>query len=1334
MKRFSLLLLFCLSGFGPILAAPILKLRSFSVNNGLSQYDISDIVQDSYGFMWIATYDGLNRYDGISNRIYRHSPDEVSSISYNRIRTLNFDPVLNQLWIGTDGGGINVYDYGTDSFRHLYLVEDHNPRLPENDIVDIESERGGRLWIATRNAIFLTSPAQTGTALQIIQTIPCPSGQSVRALHQQDDSTLFVAFPGRICIHTRQSGSYIFEDSLSLPEQTTFNTFCTTSNGSYIASNHGIYLITLPHENGSNRIALRPVAVTGDLSGTEELTTLAADRNVLYTTVRNKGLYRLTHSDRRLKATKVETDSEPFLSKNLLRKLYIDQSRTLWISSSNKGLGIIDLAQKQFNRLHFGQYEEDASQLVTRLMLDDRDRLWIGTQKNRLYVRLPDERFERYLLPQRPVSAIVQNSAGGIWIATGGKILSTPDTSLPPRFKEIYPGTYAFADSLGAAFSICEDSLGHVWIGCRKGIVNIRGNEHTILPLEWQNQVRVIPDRSCNRIWVCTNRNGLRQLELDSSGRIRDRHLYQYLPDNPQSLSSSVVWTLSQAADGTAYVGTDAGLNRIDPKSRRVTRFPVPSRLHSCKTLAITEDHDGTFWINTSQGVMSYDPQTGKEMIYDSTDGLSSNSMTEAAALDKDNTLYIGGNEGINYFTASDLTGNTIAPNVVISGFRIFNKPIRTGEKINGRIILQAPVLDTRSIELKHFQNNFSFDLSVLSFNNPLKNKYRYRLKGYNDEWTTADASQRSVSFNNLPPGSYRFELSAMNNDGVPTEQPKTVEILIRRAPWDTGWAYLLYTLFLGAIVLLLYHYWQKQQQLRQALFIEQIRHQAEHDANENKIRFYANITHELRTPLTLITAPLQELSARADLDPKIRSLLGIMRRNGDRLLELVNQFLDLRKIDNQNLPLQVCMCDYVKLLGATVQRFSTIAEQKNMDFRFESTQTAMTGWADADKITCIVSNLLSNAFKFTPQGGHILLSLESRGSHFIIRVEDSGCGIAPKDLPHIFERFYQADSKAASGTGIGLELVKRLVELHKGSIQAKSTLGSGSCFRIEIPVEDAAYREEERRSGSENPAAPTADPTPTPVEESADKPLLLLVEDDEEMRSYIRSLLNPDYRISEARNGKEAMEIALQEIPDLIVSDVMMPESDGIEFCHNLKNNFRTSHIPVILLTAKNAETQGLESGALDYILKPFIPQNLLLKIRNLIQYRNDCRMNPSAENTVAEKISQFQEAKEKEFLEKAYRIVEDNMSNSEFGVEEMIRILRVSRTQLHRKMTALTGKSASAFIRNVRLDKAREMLETGHYSISEVLYTVGYNSPSYFSKTYKERFGVLPSELLQK
>lgn len=1333
MKRLLLLILPCL--WLHAMSSPVLKLRPLSVNNGLSQYDISDLEQDFYGFMWIATYDGLNRYDGIANRIYRHNPDDAKSISYNRIRALKFDSAREQLWIGTDGGGINIYDYGTDSFRHLYLVADHNPRLPENDIVDIESEAGGSMWIATRSAVFLVAGEDDkDSSLHIVQTIPYDTGQTIKTLAQTGCDSLFIAFTTKICIYTRQRESYIFSNELPLPAGALLNALCTDNNGTiFAATTRGLFRIEAP--SGSGKTSLRPVVIEGAEEAAEDFRVLAADGNDLYTVIRGKGLCRLIPDGERMTAVRTETDPAHFPTENIVRQLYIDRSRTLWVSTSNKGLGIIDLSQKQFNRLQLGDYSAVETQLITRLMLDDRALLWIGTQKNGLYIRRPEGTVSHCRLPVGPVSAIAQSSEGKIWVAAGGKILTDAGTSQNPSFREFYPGNYSFADSLGAAFSICEDSLRNIWIGCRKGIVNLRGERHTVLPLEWQNQVRVIPDRFSNRMWVCTNRNGLLRLELDGAGNIRGNTLYEHHTDNPNSLSSSVVWCLTQTLDGKIYVGTDAGLNCIDPVTHTVTRFPGTSRLHNSKTLAITEDRAGVLWINTSQGLLSYDPRTGREMEYDYTDGLSSNSMTEAAVLAPDNTLYIGGNEGVNYFTSSNLTGNTIPPKVVVSGFRLFNKPISAGEKIDGRVILDTPIFQTREIRLRHFQNNFALDFSALSFNNPLKNKYVYRLRGYNDDWVAADATQRSASFSNLLPGTYLFELTGTNNDGIPAENIVTLKIVIRPAPWNTGWAYLLYTLLTAAVVYLLYRYYHKQQLLRQELLIEQIHRQAEHDANENKIRFYANITHELRTPLTLITAPLLELAERTDLDPKTRSQLGIMRRNSDRLLELVNQFLDLRKIDNQSLPLRVGFCDWTKVLGTTAQRFSAIAEQKQIGFRFETEERRMPGWVDPDKITGVVSNLLSNSFKFTPQGGQIRLSLHVREQYYVITVEDTGCGITAKDLPHIFERFYQADGKAASGTGIGLELVKRLVELHKGTIRAESTPGSGSCFRVEIPVEGTFYAEVEKRHDSE----PLLSDVTTEVAaaepcDTDNKPVILLVEDDEQMRSYIRSLLSADYRIIEVRDGNEGLQASLQEIPDLIVSDVMMPGMDGIELCRNIRNNFRISHIPVILLTAKNTETQGLESGALDYILKPFVPQNLLLRIRNLLQYRQQYKLDPKADSPISEKIARFEEEKERLFLEKACRIVEDHMSDSEFGVEEMIRILVVSRTQLHRKMTALTGKSASAFIRNIRLDKAREMLETGRYSISEVLYTVGYNSPSYFSKTYKERFGVLPSELLQK
>ena len=748
----------------------------------------------------------------------------------------------------------------------------------------------------------------------------------------------------------------------------------------------------------------------------------------------------------------------------------------------------------------------------------------------------------------------------------------------------------------------------------------------------------------------------------------------------------------------------------IDPKTLVLKKAKSEGIMANSNVLSICEDRNGILWAGTSKGLVRYDPADGSERIYDSSDGLVSSYVTAVIAYPDSDTLYVGTNEGANCFLTAGLPGiDNIPTQIAVSGFRVFGK----------EMTFDTPVMETDRIVLPHNQNSVTFLLSVLSYSNPQKNRMFYRLKGWDDNWTETSINSPYATFNKLKKGHYTFEFKGTDSNSALSSDTVSICLVIRPAWWDTIWAYCIYTAIAAALIYFIIIF-----------FKERIRSKSEAEANEAKIRFYDNLTHELRTPLTLVAAPLSELADEKNLPENASYKISVIQSNVNRLLDLADRALDLRKIDSNKMPLTVRYQDITVLVKKMTDRFEPLASHRRISLSCKIQEERMFGWADEEMVTTIVTNLLSNALKFTPEGGQVTVCLQHREKECLISVTDDGCGIPDKEMGHIFERFYQVEKRPLSGTGIGLDLSRSLAELHKGWLKGKSRLGEGSTFTFGFPYFQEAYSPDERDETCEEMSVQVSDPQETSSGDN--RPMILVVEDDFGMSEYIRSVLKPAYRVLTAENGQKGIESSLKNMPDMIISDVMMPVMDGIEMCRRISDDFRTSHIPVILLTAKNDELSGLRAGAVDYIMKPFEPKSLLLKIENLLKYKASVRLSQSPDKSIVQKIREYSDLKEKEFLEKTCHIIEENLGNSDFRVEDLMKELGVSKSQLHKKITALTGQPASALVRNIRLDKAREMLSTGKYSITEVLYSVGFNSPSYFSKMFRERFGVLPSDMI--
>ncbi len=793
-----------------------------------------------------------------------------------------------------------------------------------------------------------------------------------------------------------------------------------------------------------------------------------------------------------------------------------------------------------------------------------------------------------------------------------------------------------------------------------------------------------------------------------------------------------------------------SGLNLFDREKGTVSAsYNQKDGLVSNYILGILEDDHNNLWISAENGLSKFNINTRTFRNYYKEDGLPSWFLTESKyGKGPDGRMYFNTNEGEIVFHPNSIIDDPTPPQVVLSGISLFDRP---DEKLS----YEGFISELKEITLPYNQNDLRFDYVGLHFSVPAKNRYKYILENFDNDWIEA-GNQRNAVYTNLDPGEYVFKVTASNKDGVWNEAGTSLRIIINPPLWATTWAYLFYILFIAGIIYFIWKAQLKRIRIKQEFEMSKFEAQKLHEVDEMKSHFFTNISHEFRTPLTLILGPVKQIIERIK-DEKTKDELSLVHRNAKKLLGLVNQLLDISKLESGNMKLQTIPQNFIPLLKALVLSFTSYAERKRITLRFNSVENEIVIYLDRDKVEKIFTNILSNAFKFTPEGGMIEVSVNKEDKHINVIVSDTGIGIQKEKISKVFDRFYQVDgshTREQEGTGIGLSLTKELVELHKGKIEVESEEGKGTTVTISLPLgkdhlkpdeiiepdkDEVSFEPKESIYFEETKTDLYADNTGKFDLSSitqTDNPLLLIVEDNSDVRNYIKDNLKKDYRVVEAVDGEDGWEKSIEHTPDLIVSDVMMPKMDGFKLCKKLKTDERTSHIPVILLTAKAAKEdklEGYETGADEYLMKPFEPDELRARIRNLIEQRK--RLHEHFRKQGVFELNQTRiTSVDKKFLQKAFDRITDHISDSSFSVELLVEELAISRSVLHRKILSLTGETPGELIRRIRLNKAADLIKQKFGNLSEIALEVGFNNPAHFSESFKKQFGVTPSQYQQK
>lgn len=1316
-----------------------------SINEGLSQSTVFSIDQDKRGNMWFATYDGVNKYDGYAFTVYQHNEDDPNSIANDISRIVKTDS-QGRVWIGTRDG-LSRYDEEKDIFQNFFY-EKNGKHLQVNGIEEISPEQ---LLISTPEGLIMFDIKESKFIDDSFST----------AMHKTIASTLYRQ-DDQIYIGTSTDGLYTysitqktFEKVIPILGTKQIQAILQQSPTRIWVATEGAGLFLINPKTKEIKNYLHSPSNPKSISS-NYIRSLAMDsQNRLWIgTFNDLNIYHEgTDSFASYSSNPVENGS---LSQRSVRSIFMDSQGGMWLGTYFGGLNYYHPIRNRFKNIRNIPYKNSLSDNVVSCIVEDKDKnLWIGTNDGGLNLYNPiTQRFTSYTLQE-------DESARGIGSNNIKAVYVDEKKSL------VYIGTHAGGLSIlhrnsgqvenfnqrnsqlvnENVYAILPDGEGNLWLGTLSALVRFNPEQRSFTTIEKEKdgtpvvskQITTLFRDSHKRLWI-GGEEGLSVFKQEGL----DIQKASILPvSNVTKLFTNCIY---EASNGIIWVGTREGFYCFNEKDKQIKRYNTTNGLPNNVVYGILEDSFGRLWLSTNRGISCFNPETEKFRNFTESDGLQSNQFNTASYCRTSvGQMYFGGINGITTFRPELLLDNPYTPPVVITKLQLFNKVVRPDDETG---ILTKNISETKSITLKSWQTAFSIEFVVSNYISGQHNTFAYKLEGYDKEWYYLTDS-RTVSYSNLPQGTYQFLVKAANSDGKWNPIPTALEIIVLPIWYKTWWALLIFfATFAGFITFVFRFFWMRKSMEAQ-LEIERRDKEHQEEINQMKMRFFINISHELRTPLTLILTPLQEIINKIS-DRWTRNQLEYIQRNANRLLHLVNQLMDYRRAELGVFELKAKKGNAHQLIQDNFLFYDKLARHKKITYTLHSELEDKEVLFDANYLELIVNNLLSNAFKYTESGQSITVTLKEENGWLLLQVSDTGIGIPINKQGKIFERFYQIESEHV-GSGIGLSLVQRLIELHHGRIELDSEENKGSTFSVYLPQDLSVYKpselasndeqnEEEQVYSTNSKAMYFIDTEKVENEsvESGDKKrgTILIVEDNNEIRRYLSNGLADLFNTLEAGNGEEALEKLKDNEVDVIVTDVMMPVMDGIKLCKNVKQNIRTCHIPVIILSAKTDikdQMEGLQMGADDYIPKPFSLAILTTKIQNMMRTRRRM-LDKYAKSLEVEPEKITFNAMDEALLKRAMTIVEKNMDNIEFSTDEFAREMNMSRSNLHLKLKAITGESTIDFIRKIRFNEAAKLLKDGRYTVAEVSTMVGFNTPSYFATSFKKYFGCLPTEYIKK
>lgn len=1313
------------------------KFEKYTTADGLSLDNVDCIAQDDEGYMYFGA-DMLNLFDGSS--FSQISTGNNNQLSYKAKTIL---PLTNSMVLfGSEDLGLFLFD---KKINKVYSLKINNILPRTFSVLSLHLDSEDKVWIGTigKGVYHIEKSALTNFI----------GGDNIHFKKLDDfklkSITTISSSNNRIWIGTKNNGVY-YAEKANIHLNNQIYTLATTPKNIldlkiynktlFIGSEDGLILYTLegkklqtllqnPQDKSLDRNIIR--SIVKDKS------------NTIWAGTQHDGLYSIKFNgqETEIKNYRNEPSNSLSLNSNSILSLYLDKHENLWIGTWNGGINKLDLRGQQFVNIRRKNFGNNLSKnMIWCVSPKDEVSYWLGSQGSGLCVyNKGDNSFieDQDLNFNGSVSKIFKDTKAqilylGMW-GDGIKAFSLENKKAV--YSDVFTNVLLKNDRI---YSITQDKDDVIWIGTIENGIFSFNPKMPDLPLKHfpyfkeleteiglgEAEIRcILPDEN-NILWIASYNYGLFKAVTDNNGNIWEITPVEVdIKEN----SKNKIRNLYQSKDGKIWMGMKDGVKFYNKKSNSVES---PVNLEDGSITDFQEDDDENFWISTYKGLIHYNRINGEvtkfetsEIFYD----LYFNPIR--------NEMVAGTNKGIVFFDRSAISNNPYYPEIVFLKLKIFGNEILPGDSIHNRIVLKKSLNYINTLVMPYRQNIFSIDVATLYYSQQDKISIYHQLENFEDGWTKRLGSNSTISYTNLSPGKYILKVKVANKDGVWNPTIKELTIIILPPWWKTTWAYLAYILFASIIGVFIKNEIRNRVRLKHDLQIEKVKQEKDHEINQLKMIFFTNISHEIRTPLTLILSPLEDILSNETKETWIYHQHQIMFKNANLLLRLVNQILDFRKIENKKYKLKYSNFDIINFVNNIITQFEGIAETENIKLKFAPENKSTLLWGDPNKLDQVFFNLLSNAFKYTPKNGEVEVRIKSLNNSVYIEVKDTGTGISSEDLPHIFERFYQAQTDGRKGTGIGLAVVKSIINFHAGDIEVQSEINRGTIFKIKLPLgnkhlPEGTVEKIEKETINPDKTIEIQEPAESTISDSK-KIKILTIDDNDDIRTYLKESLSVDYTVYEAQNGKEGIEKALKLLPSIIICDVMMEGIDGIEVCSTLKSNVNTSHIPIILLTAKEGvenKIEGFEKGADAYITKPFSLKLLKARILNLIEQRNLLKQKINKLNINLSSIGPT--SIDEKFLNRLISIMEENMSDSTFLVNELAESLGMSHDQLYRKIKVLTGLSANKFVRTIRLRKAAKLIGTKKYNIAEVLYEVGFSSPSYFSKCFKDKFGVVPSE----
>lgn len=1333
--------------------------KNYQVSNGLSSNTITAITQDKKGFMWFGTRNGLNRFDGNVFKVFRNKTADSTSIGSNSILSL-YEDKEEQLWVGTYKG-IYIYNPLKESFRPFNLI-------PAGEVRFIQADKYHNIWILSRQVLY-----SYNLITRKLNSHPYKEHQTV-SLHVSENGTLWAATVfGTLRKFNAKTNSFTNYDIPTL-----YKKDLTIINAIYSLGDTSVVLGTIRHALIFN-------------TRTKQFTNLF-EHNKAISNVHVHAIFRQSKSsfwlgtEGGLYIANLQTGktavvakelSNPYsINDNIISSIYRDVEGGIWIGTY---FGGANYYSNQFN--HFRKYFPEPNKnslsgnLVHEICKGPEDKIWIGTEDaglNELDLKTGNI---RQFMPDNTPSGISYHNIHGLavdndklWIGTYEHGIDVMDLNT----KRVIRHYDASPQSFTSDFIIClyKTHSGDILVGTWNGLFKynratddfspvpfFKNDEHSkfinrtlngtlnalftlnkaseeYLPMPFIQKepsdevvhIQTIFEDENGTLWIGSYGSGF----YCYNPKTNFKQQFEYKQGNTNGLINNYVNNLYQDSKNNIWLCTEGGLSKFTPSTGRFTNYNEDNGLPDGQIFRILEDNAGQFWISTAKGLSRFNPHNQTFSNYHTTHGLPTEQFNyNSSYKNDDGTLFFGTVKGLISFKPSDFTPNRFNPPVYITDIQINNTDVKVNSKDSP---LEKSIMYTSKLTLPYYKSNLSFDVAALSYVIPEMNGYMYKLEGLDKQWVILK-NNRKIFYTKLAPGNYTFKIKGSSSEGIWNSRETTLDIRIRPPFWATGWAYSLYTLVVFAIVLTIFWYYRLALHEKNKRKIEIIEISKEREIYNAKIEFFTNVAHEIRTPLTLIKMPLDKLLSKQNEDPDTQESLTMMKKNTNRLIDLTNQLLDFRKAEANKFSLNFSKTDINELLSDVFATFKPAAEQKGLNYKLTLPRITLHAYVDTEAFKKIITNLINNAIKYS-EGMVIvrLLPFSSDDDMFSIEFRNDGFLVPAEHAEKIFEPFYRMEeSKKEAGTGIGLPLSRSLAELHKGTLSLKKTDDSTNLFLLSLPIHQDYEINLKDDSGQEDTSSIPAETDDITKEHDSSKPLILIVEDNKDILTYLYRELSSTYHVLKAINGQEALEILLKDNVQLVISDIMMPVMDGIELCKRIKLDLQYSHIPIILLTAKNSlssKIEGLEVGADAYIEKPFSFEHLFAQMNSLLKNRNNIKEHFARSPLTHIKGIAYSKA-DKDFLEKLNNVIYANITDMELDVEQLSSMMNMSRPTLYRKIKGLSDLTPNELINLSRLKKAAELLAEGVYKINEVANMVGYSLPTNFSRDFQKQFGISPS-----